>query len=67
MGIETHYERGMAMENTATVKAPGTRATNRAHYGNRIRVECMECGTKFATLSKLPTCPGCKGCDIELR
>jgi len=32
---------------------------------NRIKVVCLECGKKFQTASMLPTCPKCKGSDIE--
>lgn len=32
---------------------------------SKIRVECLECGRKFATTSMLPTCPACGGSDIE--
>jgi Zn finger protein HypA/HybF involved in hydrogenase expression len=31
-----------------------------------IKVECLECGRKFSTKSMLPTCPKCKGSDIDL-
>jgi hypothetical protein len=31
----------------------------------KIKVVCNECGKKFQTASMLPTCPKCKGSDIE--
>ena len=33
----------------------------------KIKVVCMECGKKFSTGSMLPTCPKCKGGDIEVQ
>jgi Zn finger protein HypA/HybF involved in hydrogenase expression len=32
----------------------------------RFKVECMECGKVFFTAQMLPTCPKCKGSDIEV-
>lgn len=32
----------------------------------RFKVECLECGRKFKTASMLPTCPKCKGSDIDV-
>ena len=32
----------------------------------RFKVECLECGRKFKTASILPTCPKCKGSDIDV-
>lgn len=30
-----------------------------------IKVECLECGKRFTTSSPLPSCPACKGSDVE--
>lgn len=40
-------------------KTPGVPA-------KKFKVVCMECGKKFTTKSALPTCPKCKGSDIEV-
>lgn len=32
-----------------------------------IKVECLECETKFKTRSADPRCPKCNGVDIEVR
>lgn len=32
----------------------------------KFKAICMECGKKFSTKSALPTCPKCKGSDIEV-
>jgi len=32
---------------------------------SKFPVKCMECGKKFKTASMLPTCPKCKGSDVE--
>ena len=32
----------------------------------KIAVQCQECDKKFQTISTLPTCPKCKGSDIDL-
>lgn len=32
----------------------------------KIQVQCLECGKKFKTANMLPTCPKCKGSDIDL-
>lgn len=39
----------------------------RKNYSNRFPVECRECGKKFQTASILPSCPKCKGSDIDIR
>jgi len=31
-----------------------------------LPVECLECGKKFKTGTMFPTCPKCKGVDIDL-
>lgn len=36
-------------------------------YNMKILVECQECGKKFKTRAMLPTCPRCKGSDIDLQ
>lgn len=33
----------------------------------KIKVECLECGKKFATASLSPVCPRCGGVDIDIR
>lgn len=38
-----------------------------AGYTGRVDVICLECEKKFATASTYPTCPKCKGSDIEPR
>ena len=35
-------------------------------WGRQIRVQCLECSTKFRTSSHFPECPGCGGGDVEL-
>jgi len=32
-----------------------------------MKVQCLECSTKFSTGSMVPTCPGCGGSDIDLQ
>jgi Zn finger protein HypA/HybF involved in hydrogenase expression len=33
----------------------------------KVKVVCLECGTKFATTKVIPYCPKCGGSDIEPR
>lgn len=32
----------------------------------RIKVQCQECGKRFATSHVMPECPKCGGVDIDL-
>ncbi len=36
---------------------------------NRIKVQCLECGKKFAVsgTNLIPECPKCHGVDIDVR
>lgn len=33
---------------------------------SKIKVQCQECGKKFATSNPCPECPKCGGVDIDL-
>lgn len=39
------------------------RPTNRS---DRLKLICMECGSRFRSANQIPTCPGCGGSDVEL-
>jgi Zn finger protein HypA/HybF involved in hydrogenase expression len=34
---------------------------------HKFSVVCLECGKKFKTTANLPSCPNCKGSDIEVK
>lgn len=51
-----------------SLSARKARAARRgAGYSGRVDVICLECHKKFGTASIYPTCPKCKGSDIEPR
>ena len=59
--------------NASTGSTSGSRKLKMPQQGlNRLtipvlfQVECLECGRKFKTTSMFPSCPKCKGSDIDI-